>query len=71
MFRPSGGSLEVSESGLALPLYDYLLNTTPGTDTDTLVFRIGGASGMIVAEVVVVFTDTAHSDILSVTRTYP
>ncbi len=70
-FRQSGGSLEVTESGLGLPTYDYLLNTTPGTDTDTLVFRLGGSGGVIVAEVVVVFTDTAHSDILSVTKTVP
>lgn len=71
MYRQSGSALEVTESGLALPLYDYVLNTTPGTDTMTLVFRLGGASGTIVAHVTVVFTDTAHTDVISITRTFP
>lgn len=60
---------EVTESGLALPLYDYVLNSTPGTDTMTLTFRRGGAAGVIVASVIIVFTDTDHTDLISVTKT--
>lgn len=67
MYRGSGAALEVTETGLSLPIYDYVLNTTPGTDTMTLVFRRGGASGTIVAHVTIVFTDVDHSDLISVT----
>ncbi len=67
MFRPSGVE-EVTESGLALPIYDYVLNTTPATDTMTLVFRRGGAAGTIVARVTIVFSDSDHTDLVSVTR---
>lgn len=70
-FRHSGASLEVTESGIHLPIWDYVLNTTPGTDTMTLVFRRGGSGGTIVAHVVCVFTDSAHSDLISVTATEP
>jgi len=70
-FRQSGGSLEVAESGLGLPIYDYVLNTTPSTDTMTLVFRRGGAGGTIVAHVTIVFTDADHADLISITKTDP
>jgi hypothetical protein len=71
MYRQSGGSLQVTEAGLALPIYDYVLNTTPGTDTMTLVFRRGGSGGAIVAHVTIVFTDTSHTDLISVASTTP
>ncbi len=66
-----GGPAEVTESGLALPIYDYVLNSTPGTDTDTFVFRRGGASGTIVAHVTIVYSGTDHADLVSVTKTSP
>ena len=70
-FRQSGGALATTEAGLGLPLYDYVLNTTPSTDTMTLVFRRGGSGGTIVAHVTIVFTDADHTDLVSVTSTQP
>ena len=63
--------MQVTESGIHLPGYDYVLNTTPGTDTMTLVFRVGGSGGTIVAHVTIVFTDSSHTDLISVTSTQP
>jgi len=71
MYRGAGAVTEVTESGLHLPIYDYVLNTTPGTDTMTLVFRLGGSGGTIVAHVTVVFTDADHTDLISVTSSTP
>jgi hypothetical protein len=69
--RPSAAAVQVTESGIHLPGYDYVLNTTPGTDTMTLVFRVGGSGGTIVAHVTIVFTDSSHTDLISVTSTQP
>lgn len=48
--------------------YDYVSNTIV-TDTETWVFKTGGASGTTVATIVVVYTDSTRQDILTVTRT--
>lgn len=72
--RQSGAGIGVTEAGFTLPGYDYVENTTPGTDTMTLVFRHGGepkSTGSIVAQVTVVFTDVAHSDLITATRDLP
>jgi hypothetical protein len=37
----------------------------------TLVFRVGGSGGTIVAHVTIVFTDSSHTDLISVTSTQP
>jgi hypothetical protein len=62
------GVLEVVESGLRLPLYDYVSNATTST-SDTYTFRRGGASGTILCVVAIVYTDTTKGTISTVTRT--
>ncbi len=69
MYRGSGhaSGLEVTESGLHLPEYDYIKNT-PTTTSDSYVFRYGGAVGTVVAQVDIVYTDTTKATIDTVTR---
>lgn len=60
-FRPDEGIL----AGLK---YDYVSNTIV-SDTETWVFKTGGASGTTVATIVIVYTSSSREDILTVTRT--
>lgn len=69
MFRV-GGAVETTESGLALPIYDYVSNA-PTSTTDVFSFKRGGASGVIVATVSILYTDTTKATISTVTRTMP
>jgi len=62
--------LETTETGLRLPVYDYVSNATAST-SDTYTFRIGGASGTIVCVVAIEFTDSGKGTISTVTRTPP
>ena len=60
--------LETTETGLRLPVYDYVSNATAST-TDTYTFKIGGASGTVVCVVEVAYTDSGKGTISTVTRT--
>lgn len=42
-------SIQMVDGGLALPAYDYLENTYSGVNLTQTVYRLGGASGKIVA----------------------
>ena len=70
-FRQSGGSLEVAESGLGLPIYDAVDNTGATADTDLFIFLRGGLSGLEVARVLITYTDATKSTILTVEKTVP
>jgi len=63
-----GGVAEVTESGLRLPIYDYVSNTSAST-SDTYIFKLGGSSGETVCTVAIVYTDNTKATILTVTRT--
>lgn len=63
-------TLEVTESGLALPVYDYVTNA-PTSTTDVYTFKVGGSSGTRVAQVTIVFTDNTKTTLSSVTKTIP
>lgn len=65
-----GGPAEVTESGLALPIYDYVANA-PTSLTDVYTFYQGGSGGTAVAVVTIVYTDASKGTIASVTRSNP
>lgn len=65
-----GGPTEVTESGLALPLYDYVSNA-PTSTTDVYSFYRGGPGGLHVATVTLVFTDDTKGTLSTVTKTVP
>lgn len=60
-FRPDEGIL----AGIK---YDFVSNTI-ASDTETWVFKTGGASGTTVATIVIVYTSSSREDISTVTRT--
>lgn len=70
-FRQSGGSLEVTESGLGIPIWDALDNSGATTTTDLFIFYRNGLGGTEVARVLVTYTDTTKSQILTVQKTVP
>lgn len=70
-FRQSGGSLEVTESGLGLPIYDAVDNSGATATSDLFIFKLGGLSGLEVARVLVNYTDNTKSTILNVLKTIP
>lgn len=71
-FRQSGGSLEVTEGGLSIPLYDAVDNSGATADTDLFLFIRGPLIGGVeVARVLVTYTDATKSQILTVERTIP
>jgi hypothetical protein len=70
-FRQSGGSLEVTEGGLSIPLYDAVDNTGATGTTDLFIFKIGGLSGLEVCRVLIQYTDSTKSQISTVLRTIP
>lgn len=55
--------------GLSIPAYDYVSMTLSPATTETYIFKTGGASGSVVATVVVVYTDATLSTLSSVTKT--
>ena len=55
--------------GIHLPEYDYVSYTNTDTTTDTYTFKKGGASGITVATLVLVYTDTTKVQISTVTKT--
>lgn len=62
-----GGVQEVTESGLRLPIYDYVSNA-PTDTTDVYTFKIGGASGVTQCVITIVYTDDTKGTISTVTR---
>lgn len=52
-------------SGLS---YDYIGVTYPAADTEVFTFKTGGSGGTTVATITVVYTSSAKTDLLSVTR---
>ena len=63
-----GGVAEVTETGLRLPLYDYISNSS-GSTSDTYTFKVGGSGGLVVCTVAIVYTDSGKGTISTVTRT--
>ena len=52
---------------LYIPPNDYCIQSVVG-DTCTFTYKLGGASGTVVATVTVVYTDATLSTIVSVTK---
>lgn len=67
MFRQSGAALEVTESGLALPLYTAF-TVAYGLTTQTYTFRYHGT---IVATVTLTYTDDTYATLTAGTITTP
>lgn len=57
------------EGILAGVKYDYAENVISPSTTETWTFKSGGASGTVVAVLVIVYTDATRADISTVTRT--
>lgn len=70
MYR-NGGVTEVTESGLALPVYDAVDNSGATADTDVFVFFLGGLGGLQVATVTITYTDATKAQILTVVKSVP
>lgn len=64
-----GGVQEVTETGLRLPEYDYAARTEPDATSDLWTFKIGGAGGVTVCTVTVVYVDSDKDAISTITRT--
>lgn len=62
----NAGTLEVTESGLALPLYDHAVNTLAST-TDTWNFYLRGVK---VATVVLTYSDSGKGTLIDAQRTF-
>jgi hypothetical protein len=65
-----GGVKEVTEAGLALPVYDYVSNAS-GATSDTYSFYRGGSGGLKVATVAIVYYASDKATIQTVTKTEP
>ena len=65
------GVLEVSETGLNLPIYDAVDNLDATASTDVFKFWQGGLSGLKVATVTIVYTDSSKATIRTVVKTVP
>jgi hypothetical protein len=70
-FRQSSGSLEVTQGGLSIPLYDAVDNSGATANTDLFVFYLHGLGGTEVCRVLITYTDSSKSQILTVQRTIP
>lgn len=57
-----------TSNGLKISGYDYVAMVISPATTETYTFRRGGASGTIVATVVIVYTDSTREDISTVTK---
>lgn len=66
-----GGVREVIESGLALPVYDYVDNTGATATSDVFIFKLGGSSGVRLATVTIQYTDSSKATISTVAKTVP
>lgn len=64
------GPLDVTESGLNLPTYDYVANTSTST-SDSFAFYSGGSGGTKLATVTIEYTDSSKTTIQTVTKTVP
>jgi hypothetical protein len=56
-------------NGLVIPAYDYVSRTVSPATTETYVFKSGGSGGTTVATVVLVYSDSTLSSLLTVTKT--
>lgn len=54
-------------SGLVLPNYDYISNTSTAV-SDTYRFYLGGSGGLLVATIALVYTDSSKATISTVTK---
>jgi len=64
----NGSPVNPAEAGLKLGTYDYVA-LVQATLTDTYTFKVGGASGQLVATVIITFTDATKSTISNVVKT--
>jgi hypothetical protein len=65
----SGTEYALTTSGLSLPRFDYVALVVAPATTETYTFKVGGASGNLVATVVIVYTDATKAVISTVTKT--
>lgn len=65
----NGSAWVAASSGLGLPAYDYVSMAISPATTETWTFKVGGASGTIVATVEIVYTDSSRADVSTVTKT--
>jgi len=63
-----GGVQEVVETGLQIPPYDYVDNTSATGTSDVFKFFIGGSGGINHTTVTIVYTDATKATISTVTR---
>ena len=54
--------------GMKIPSHDYI-SLTQASTTDTWTYKTGGASGTIVATIVITYTDSGKGTISNVTKT--
>ena len=65
----SFAQINPAEDGIGLGSYDYVARVLTNSTTETYTFRTGGASGTVVATLVIVYTDSTLATISTVTKT--
>lgn len=55
--------------GISIPQHDYEGFTYPDTTTDVITFRTGGAAGVIVATLTMIYVDSTKERVSSITKT--
>ncbi len=65
----SFAQINPAEDGIGLGSYDYVARILTNSTTETYTFRTNGATGTIVATLVIVYTDSTLATISTVTKT--
>lgn len=65
----SFSQINPATDGIGIGSFDYVARVLTNSTTETYTFRTGGATGTIVATIVVVYTDSTLATLLSVTKT--
>lgn len=62
-------NINPATDGLDIGDFDFVARVLTNVTTETYTFKVGGSTGMIVATVVIVYTDNSRVDISTVTKT--
>lgn len=68
LYNNSGTQINLS-TGLGIPTHDYISISYDSSTQETYTFKSGGASGTIVATVVIIYTSSTKENISTVTKT--
>ena len=68
VINPDGSDIGSAFSGFSIPPYDYVSVNYFDTVTEIYTFKIGGASGTVVATVTLVYTDASKANLSSALR---